>query len=175
MGSMGILIAPILFLLLPMAEIAAFVLVGREVGVGTTLMLVLASMLAGVVLLRVQGLGTLRRLQKATAGGSDPGRELVHGVMIVIAAILLIVPGFLSDILGLLLFIPPVRDLAWKLIRSRMTVVSSGFSFSQGSASRGDDRTGRRSSPEIVDLDGDEYSRQKLEQPDGSNDRNRLR
>jgi UPF0716 protein FxsA len=172
---MRILIAPFLFLLLPLAEIATFVLVGREAGVGTTLMLVLASMLAGIVLLRVQGLGTLRRLQQTTVGGGDPGRELVHGVMIVVAAMLLIVPGFLSDIVGLLLFIPSVRDLAWKLVRSRMTVVSSGFRFSRGPDGYRDNQGAGRSSPGVVDLDDDEYSRENPENPKDASDRNRLR
>ena len=169
---MGILIAPLLFLLLPLAEIATFVLVGREIGVGMTLMLVLASMAAGIVLLRIQGLGTLRRLQQAAAGGGDPGRELVHGVMIFVAGILLIVPGFLSDVVGILLFLPPVRDLAWKLMRSRLNIVTvgSGFGFSQGS--RGTNADGQRREPQVVDLDEDEFSR---DAPESPNDRNRLR
>ncbi|KQV35831.1 MULTISPECIES: FxsA family protein [unclassified Rhizobium] len=172
---MGILIA-LLFLLLPLAEIATFVLVGREVGVGTTLMLVLASMFAGIVLLRVQGLGTLRRLQQATAKGGDPGRELVHGVMIVIAGILLILPGFLSDLIGLLLFIPPVRDFAWKLIRSRMTVISSAssFQFSRGSDPYAPEQTKARSGSKIVDLDDDEFSRDDTDRPSRPNGPNRL-
>lgn len=173
---MRILIAPLLFLLFPLAEIAAFVVVGSEVGVGTTLMLVLASMLAGIILLRVQGIGTLRRLQQATAGGGDPGRELVHGVMIVIAGILLIVPGFVSDLIGLLLFIPPVRDLAWKLIRSRMTIVTNtaGFGFSTGPGPEGPAQPRPRSGPKVVDLDDDEYSRNSPEDTDQRNGRNRL-
>lgn len=173
---MGILIA-LLFLLLPLAEIATFVLVGREVGVGTTLMLVLASMFAGIVLLRVQGLGTLRRLQQATAKGGDPGRELVHGVMIVLAGILLIVPGFLSDLVGLLLFIPPVRDFAWKLIRSRMTVISSvsGLRSTAGSSPFDREQTGPRPGSRIVDLDDDEFSRDDPDRPNGSDGPNRLR
>lgn len=172
---MGILIA-LLFLLLPLAEIATFVLVGREVGVGTTLMLVLASMFAGIVLLRVQGLGTLRRLQQATAKGGDPGRELVHGVMIVIAGILLILPGFLSDLVGLLLFIPPVRDFAWKLIRSRMTVISSAssFQFSRSPDPYTPEQTNARSGSKIVDLDDDEFSRDDPDRSSRPNGPNRL-
>ncbi len=170
---MGIVIAPLLFLLLPLAEIATFVLVGREVGVGMTLLLVLAGMIAGVVLLRLQGLGTLRRLQQTTAKGGDPGRELVHGVMIVIAGILLIVPGFLSDIVGLLLFLPPVRDFAWRLIRDRLTIVTassgataaSGFGFSAENAPPQSQGRG----PHVIDLDDGEFSRDRPE------DRDRLR
>ncbi|MDQ0318217.1 UPF0716 protein FxsA [Pararhizobium capsulatum DSM 1112] len=174
---MRILIAPSLFLVLPFAEIATFVLVGNEIGVGMTLMLVLASMVAGIVLLRFQGLGTLRRLQQATAGGGDPGRELVHGVMIVVAGILLILPGFLSDIVGILLFLPPVRDLAWKVMRDRLNIVTvgSGFGFSPGSRPGDNSSDVHRRGPQVVDLEEDEYSRDAPRSPGQQDDRNRLR
>lgn len=166
-NRMRLSIIPLLFLLLPLAEIATFIVVGHEIGVGWTLLLILASGLTGAVLLRIQGLGVLRKLQSASQTGENPGRQIVHGAMIVIAALLLILPGFLSDIVGILLFIPAVRDLGWRLIRERIRVVTrrntSGFS-AQASAGFGHPEPGpirSRESGEIrvIELDDDDFSR----------------
>ncbi|MCV9967353.1 membrane protein FxsA [Pararhizobium sp. BT-229] len=172
---MRTLIIPLLFLLMPLAEIAAFIFVGREVGVGMTLLLVLGSAIAGAVLLRIQGFGVLRKIQQASQTGTDPGRQLVHGVMIVIAAFLLIIPGFISDIIGLLLFIPAVRDIGWSLIKSRLTIVTTGGmgGFSRGPAPDRDPR--RRSDPQVIDLDEDEFSRTEGRGRTDPNERDRLK
>ncbi|WP_349436491.1 FxsA family protein [Pararhizobium sp. A13] len=167
------LIIPLLFLLMPLAEIAAFIFVGREVGVGVTLLLVLASAIAGAVLLRIQGFGVLRKIQQASQTGTDPGRQLVHGVMIVIAAFLLIIPGFISDVIGLLLFIPAVRDLGWSLIKNRLTIVTTG---GMGGFSRGPDPArGSPSGPQVIDLDEDEFSRTDGRGRTDPNERDRLK
>jgi UPF0716 protein FxsA len=170
---MRALIIPLLFLLMPLAEIAAFIFVGREIGVGMTLLLVLASAIAGAVLLRIQGLGVLRKIQQASQTGTDPGRQLVHGAMIVIAAFLLIIPGFISDVVGLLLFIPAVRDLGWSLIKNRLTIVTTGGGFSRGpDPDRG---SPHRSGPQIIDLDEDEFSRTNGRGRTDPNERDRLK
>jgi len=172
------LIIPLFFLALPLAEIATFVLVGREVGVWTTLLLVLLSGVVGAVLLRVQGLGVLKRIRETTGRGVDPGRELVHGVMIVIAAFLLIIPGFLTDILGLLLFIPAVREAAWHAIKSRLTIVTTtaGAGFRRGPDTAPEARTGGFSgnNPKVIDLGDDEFSHDDPQRP-SSGDKDLLR
>lgn len=132
---------------LPLLEIAGFVVVGRQIGALATVGLVLVSAMAGLMLLRHQGLGVMGRARAEIEVGRDPSRQITHGVMILLAAFLLIVPGFLTDIAGLLLFIPPVRDLAWNLVKRRITVVSS-FGFG---ASRREGRT--------IDLDAEDFSR----------------
>lgn len=147
---------PFLLLLMPLAEIAAFVFVGREIGIGPTLLLVVAGVAVGGILLKVQGLGALRQIQDAARGGADPGRPIVHGLMIVIAAFLLIVPGFISDILGLLLFIPAVRDFAWSLVKSRVTVVATGAAGTRHSAQGGHPRN---RPTQVIDLGEDDFSR----------------
>ncbi len=163
------LLIPLFLLALPLAEIATFVFVGREVGIGTTLLLVLLSGVVGAVLLRVQGLGVLRRIRDTTGRGVDPGRELVHGVMIVFAAFLLIIPGFLTDVLGLLLFIPPVREAAWTLLKSRLTIVTTtgGAGFRRGADTPGGPFT--RGGPKVIDLDEGDFSHddQRRPGPDG--------
>ena len=140
---------PLFLLALPLLEIAGFVIVGREVGALATVGLVLASSLAGVLLLRHQGFGVMARVRAEMAGGGDPSRQLAHGAMIVVAAILLIIPGFITDIIGLLLFLPPVRDLAWSRLKGRIVVATD---FTTGGF-RG------RSRDKVIDLDDGDYSR----------------
>ncbi len=135
---------------LPILEIAAFVMVGSEIGVLWTIALVVLSGIAGSILLRIQGFGALKRIQAEMAAGRDPGRELAHGAMIMLAGILLLLPGFVTDLLGLLLFIPPVRELAWRFLKRRMVVVSSF----------GGRRGGFRPDPgKTIDLDEEDFHR----------------
>lgn len=119
--------------------------VGSRIGVMATIGLVLATTALGIVLLRVQGLGTLHRIRAVTEAGEVPDRELVHGLMILLAGLLLIPPGFVTDAAGLLLFVPFLRELAWRFLRGRILVVA------RAGAPRGPGR--------VVDLDTDEYSR----------------
>jgi UPF0716 protein FxsA len=136
---------------LPLIEIATFVVVGSKIGVLWTIALVVLSSIVGSILLRVQGFGVLTRIRRDVDAGRNPGRELAHGAMILLAGVLLLVPGFVTDVIGLLLFIPPVRDLAWRFLRERVTVTSFGTGFGGFSA-------GRDRGP-VVDLDEDEFRR----------------
>lgn len=141
-----------LILVAPLVEIASLIMVGQFLGVLATLALVLLAGMLGLLLLRVQGAGILRRLQTETAKGVDPGRELVQASLLVVAAFLLLVPGFVGDVIGLLLFLPFVRDFAWRLIKPRIMVKSSGFTASGFSYRQDQDAS-------VVDLDEDEYRR----------------
>ncbi|OLP60488.1 membrane protein FxsA [Xaviernesmea oryzae] len=149
---MRLLLLPLALLALPLLEIATFILVGRHIGVGATLLLVLGSAVLGALLLRRQGLDALRRISVAARNGEDAGRELVHAAMIVIAGLLLIVPGFLTDLLGLLLFLPPVRELAWRLVAQRIVVVTTRRPRGPGA------RRQPRQGAQVIDLDADEFS-----------------
>lgn len=117
---------PLFILLLPLAEIACFILVGRQIGLFPTLSLVVLSAVAGVVLMRIQGFGVLARLRQSAQDGRAPGKELLDAAMILIAGILLLIPGFLSDIVGLALFFPPVRNLLWNRLMRSVVVVDIG-------------------------------------------------
>ena len=140
---------PLFLLALPLLEIAGFVVVGRQVGALATVGLVLASSVAGALLLRYQGFGVMTRVRTEMNAGRDPSRQLAHGVMIVLAAILLIIPGFITDIFGILLFLPPVRDLAWRLLKSRVVLATD---FSTGGFRP-------RQRGKTIDLEDGDYSR----------------
>jgi UPF0716 protein FxsA len=150
---------PLFLLALPLLEIATFVIVGSQIGVLATIGLVLASVVLGMVLLRTQGVGALARAQAELQAGRDPGAHIVNAVMTVVAAILLLVPGFLTDIAGLLLLVPVVRHLAWRALKSRIAVsrrfatFQGGFGSTRWSGGRSADRG------PVVDLDATDYSK----------------
>ena len=99
---------PRLFLLYPLAEIAAFILVGRAIGLVATLALVVASSLLGMTLLREAGLMTALRLER---GREAPAKILAEGGTRMLAGLLLLIPGFLTDLLALAVLIPGVRRM----------------------------------------------------------------
>ncbi|MHA6642660.1 FxsA family protein [Mesorhizobium sp. A623] len=144
---------PLLFLALPFLEIAGFVVVGRHIGALATVGLVLASTVAGSMLLRHQGFGVMRRVQAEIEAKRDPSRQLVHGAIMVLASVLLIVPGFITDLFALLLLLPPVRDFAWRALKSRVVVAGNFGMPGFGGGFR------RRDENKTIDLDNDDFSR----------------
>jgi UPF0716 protein FxsA len=118
--------APVLFLLFlafPLLEIYCLILVGRWIGALPTVLLVILTAAAGTALARHQGLAALRRLQSALARGELPAAELFEGVILLVGALLLLVPGFISDLAGLFCLIPATRRL---LARWAMRHVKTG-------------------------------------------------
>lgn len=117
----------VLFIVVPIAELFVIVKVGQLIGLWPTLALLLADALLGSLLLRHQGRGAWRRFNEALAQRRFPGKEVADGVLIVIGGTLLLTPGFLTDIAGLFLLIPPTRALARRVLRrftvGRFTVV----------------------------------------------------
>lgn len=142
---------PLFLLLAPLVEIAGFVVVGRQIGVFPTLALAIATSLAGGMLLRHQGFGVMTRIRAEIEAGRDPSRNLAHGVMILLAGILLLLPGFVTDIIGILLFLPPVRDLGWNFLRRRVDFSVNYGGIGGFSRQRGRDKT--------IDLDETDYSK----------------
>ena len=130
----------ILFIVVPIAELFVIIQVGELIGVWPTLALLLADALLGSLLLRHQGRGAWRRFNAALAERRFPGKEVADGVLIVIGGTLLLTPGFLTDVAGLLLLIPPTRAVARRLLRrftiGRFTVVGVPGGFGGGPGPR---------------------------------------
>lgn len=100
---------PALFLLWPITEIALFVTLGGAIGLGWTLIVILGSGFLGVWIMRSQGLRTADRLRHEMDTLRNPLVPAADGAMMLLAGVLLVLPGFLTDALGLLLLLPPVR------------------------------------------------------------------
>lgn len=140
---------PFILLIIPLLEIGVFIAVGSQIGVFATLGMVVLTALIGSILLRVQGFGLVTRMRAELDQGRMPGRDLVHGVMILLAGILLLTPGFVTDTLGFLLFVPALRDLVWRFLRSRIQVVSATETRYE---------TRRTYDTQTIDLSEDDYS-----------------
>ncbi len=115
----------ILFALLisvPIAEIAVFLVVGEAIGVLPTILLIIATAVLGAFLLRQQGLAALLALQDDIRAKRVPAASIGHAMMIGIAGVLLLTPGFITDTLGLVLFIPAVRRSMFRSISNAIRV-----------------------------------------------------
>lgn len=105
-----------LFIVLPLAELYVILQVGDAIGAVWTILLLAAESLLGALLLRSQGRSVWRRFNTALAEGKMPHREVMDGVLVIFGGAFLITPGFITDVIGLLLLVPPTRAL----IRSRV-------------------------------------------------------
>lgn len=113
----------LLFILLPLIEIALFIAVGGQIGLGATLALIVLSALVGSSILRGQQAQATAMMQGARH--IQPGTFLAKGAFRVLAGILLIIPGFLTDTFGLILLIPPLQRAIVRAIGARATVVTT--------------------------------------------------
>jgi UPF0716 protein FxsA len=97
------------FLIAPIVELAVIVTVAGQIGVLDTLGLLILFSIVGAWLCKREGLMVLRRLQQTLAEGGLPHKEVVDGFLILLAGALMIAPGFISDVFGVLLLLPPIR------------------------------------------------------------------
>jgi UPF0716 protein FxsA len=133
-----------LFVVIPLVEVALFSFVGGRIGILATLAVVIATAAVGAILVKAQGLAVLGRAQANMSRGVMPATELIEGVMILAAGLLLLTPGFLTDAMGFSLLVPGVRLLLRATVLKRMTGQAQA---SQGPFSRGP----RASEIEIID------------------------
>lgn len=119
----------VLFLVVPFVELFVLLQVGQAIGVVDTIVLLVVVSVVGAWLVKREGLGVLRRAQERVAAGTVPGRELVDGILILFAGALLLTPGFVTDVVGILLLLPPVRaalrgsTVRWLRRRAGVSVV----------------------------------------------------
>src|SRR5215210_674515 len=110
------LLVVVAFIGVPLAELWAILTVGRAIGVGPTILVLLADSVVGAVLLRAQGRGALRRFTTALEAGRLPSREIADGLLIMLGGAFLLTPGFLTDLIGLALLVPPTRALMRRVL-----------------------------------------------------------
>jgi UPF0716 protein FxsA len=109
-----------LFIVVPLAELYVILKVGDAIGAIPTIALLAADSVLGSLLLRAQGRTVWRRFNETMAAGRVPHRELIDGVLVVFGGAFLITPGFLTDIVGLALLLPPTRSLVRSLVVRRL-------------------------------------------------------
>src|SRR5215217_7970547 len=100
-----------LFIVVPIAELALIIQVGEAIGVWWTIAFLVADSILGSLLMRSQGRAAWRRFNDAVRGGRVPAREVADGVLVIFGGALLLTPGFISDIVGILFLLPPTRAL----------------------------------------------------------------
>jgi UPF0716 protein FxsA len=124
-------LAAIALLVLPILEILVIVAVGEAIGAWPTFLLLVVAAVLGVWLIRREGGRAWRALNQAVQSGRMPARELADGVVVLVGGTLLLVPGFITDVLGLLLVLPFTRPVARSLLASaiskRMIMVPNAF------------------------------------------------
>ena len=120
----------ILFILVPLAEIYLFRTLGKQIGFPETIAIIIITAILGAALTKSQGIRAMEKLQKATGEGRLPAREAFDGVMILLAGAVLITPGFLTDAIGFLLLIPPIRSVVagylGEKLKANIKVVTPG-------------------------------------------------
>jgi len=109
-----------LFIVVPLAELYVILKVGDAIGALWTILLLAADSVLGSLLLRAQGRSVWRRFNEVLARGEMPHREVLDGVLIVFGGAFLITPGFITDIAGALLLIPPTRAVIRRLVARRL-------------------------------------------------------
>lgn len=132
------LIILIIFVIVPVIELNVLIQVGQNLGSLTTVGLVLLTAVVGVSLVRSQGISTMMQVQQKLARGEAPGQQIVEGMMLAAAGLLLLFPGFVTDLLGLILLTPftriPVAAIVYKKMQANAAKHgATGFSAGFGS------------------------------------------
>ncbi|MGI9394023.1 MAG: FxsA family protein [Boseongicola sp.] len=117
----------LLFLIVPLVEIALFIQIGGIIGLWYTLLIVVLTAILGTYLVRSQGLAVLAQLRGSFEELRDPTEPLAHGAMVLFSGALLLTPGFFTDAVGFLLMVPAFRSSLFRYIRSRINIQSVEF------------------------------------------------
>jgi len=150
-----LLVLFLIFVVTPIVELAVIVQVAGSTGVMNTIGLLVLVSLVGAWLVRCEGLGILRRAQAELAKGRMPGRELVDGLLVLLAGALMLTPGFVTDAVGLALLLPPVRAVL-RLVATRRLSRSVDAGRTQWTFGMRSERGGFTTSPSggpILDAD----------------------
>ena len=132
-------------LALPLIEIALFIVIGQAIGLLPTLFGIVLTGVIGALVLRWQGVAVLSEMQVRLQCGEMPARQMGDAMLIGLAGLLLLLPGYFTDLVGLVLLVPWTRELIYRLLSRNLRVVEVSTSYR-----RADD-------PELIDLDHRDY------------------
>ena len=124
---MRLLLLVALFVVVPIAELAIIIQVGQALGLLPTIALLIADSVLGSVLMRSQGRATWRRFNEAMQAGRVPAAEVLDGGLVIFGGACLLTPGFISDVVGIVLLLPPTRAVLRRILvrRFAMRMVAS--------------------------------------------------
>jgi UPF0716 protein FxsA len=152
----------LLFTLLPLVELSLLLRIGQWLGAGATLGLVIGTGIVGAWLARREGLRSWAAVNRELGQGRLPGDELMHAFLVLIAGVVLVTPGVLTDAAGLVLLVHPAREWvvarARKRLAGRMQVHTVGFGpsgmegFGTGSGHPGDKADGQEEGGRIIEV-----------------------
>jgi UPF0716 protein FxsA len=151
------------FILAPLAEIAVLIQVGGVIGVLPTLALIVLTAIAGTWMLRHQGFSVLRRAQLQLEQGVMPVAEVFEGLCLVVAGVLLLTPGFITDLAGALLLVPQLRALIYRRVADHL----------EHQVVRASTAPGATREPPILDVEFEEIDADEAPPPRGSWGRDR--
>jgi UPF0716 protein FxsA len=144
---LGLLV--LIFLIVPLLELYVIWQVGNAIGIIPTLLILVADSLLGAYLLRSQGRAVWRRFQRAFEERRMPHQEIVDGVLVIFGGAFLITPGFLTDVFGLLLLLPPTRAIFRRAVMRRLRLRAV-----EGAAGAARARRPARPAPDGYDVEG---------------------
>ena len=124
---------------IPLVEIMVFIKVGGEIGALNTIAITVITALIGVVLIRIQGLSVLMRARAALERQETPVNEIFEGIFLAVAGLFLILPGFVTDTIGFLLLIPPLRRALAAYVAAHSTFVAANIRGAGSMRRPGDD------------------------------------
>lgn len=151
----------LLFILMPIVEIAVLIQVGGSIGLFPTLLIIIGTAILGTYLLRQQGLATLTKAQQRMSSGQLPAEQIMEGVMLLIGGVLLLTPGFVTDAFGFCCLFPVTRQWMARRMASRSVIgvwggmgggAGVGMNSSAGDSSAG---TGRPQPSRSPGVEGD--------------------
>ena len=111
----------LIILFIPLLEIYLFIEIGGQIGAFNTILIILSTAIVGIYFVRLQGLSTLKSGVTQIYQNQIPIYEMMSGAALAVAAVLLIIPGFATDIVGFLLIIPLTRNLIFKFLGKKYT------------------------------------------------------
>jgi UPF0716 protein FxsA len=133
---MPLLALLLVFIVVPIAELYVIIQVGQAIGALPTIAILLADSIVGSLLLRAQGRAAWRRFNEALAAGRVPAREVLDGALVIFGGAFLVTPGFLTDVVGVILLLPPtravVRALLTRVFARRFVVSAVGTAGAAG-------------------------------------------
>ena len=132
------LLLVLLFIVVPIVELYVIIQIGQAIGILPTIALLILDSVLGAALMRSQGRAAWMRFNRALAEGRIPGQEVMDGALVIFGGALLLTPGFLSDILGLILLLPPTRAIVRTLLLRRFAgrIVAGAASGAQARMGR---------------------------------------